>query len=221
MTYSELLEILKERSEDEFRLFQKKLIFTKSEILGVRTPTLRKIAKGLKGNDDLFSFPDEYYEVTFLKLAVAAQLPFDKLTERLDSLVAAIDNWATCDTFKPVCVQKNKERFFPYIERYFCRGEEFFQRFALVSLLNFYVEEKYLSVIERYLSKADTDKYYVYMAAAWLTAEVLVKYYNQGLAILQSGILDKKTHNKAIRKAVESYRIDEEKKEYLKTLKIK
>ena len=219
MTYAELLGILKDRSEEKFRLFQKKFIFTKAEILGVRTPVLRKIAKSVQ--EEVFAFPDEYYEVTFIKLAVAARLPYEKLIERLDGLVLSIDNWATCDTFKPVCIQKNKDLFLPYIERYFCRGEEFFQRFALVSLLNFYIEEKYLSLIERYLSEADTEKYYVYMSAAWLTAEVLVKFYPQGVAILQSGILDKKTHNKAIQKGIESFRLNQEQKAFLKTLKIK
>ena len=97
MTYAELLGILKDRSEEKFRLFQKKLIFTKAEILGVRTPVLRKIAKSVQ--EEVFAFPDEYYEVTFIKLAVAARLPYEKLIERLDGLVLSIDNWATCDTF--------------------------------------------------------------------------------------------------------------------------
>ena len=84
-----------------------------------------------------------------------------------------------------------------------------------------YIEEKYIPVIEEYLKRSDTEKYYVHMAAAWLAAEVLVKNYEAGLKILNAGILSAKTHNKAIQKAKESYRITKEQKGYLESLKIK
>ena len=107
------------------------------------------------------------------------------------------------------------------MEEFFAQGWEFYQRCVLTTLLGYYTEEKYLPLISEYLKRADTDLYYVHMAAAWLTAEVLVKHYEQGLEILKGGSLPPKTHNKAIQKAKESFRITEEQKGYLESLKIK
>lgn len=221
MTYENLIKLLKENAEEDFRSFQKRLIFTNAEILGVRTPILRKIAKSLQGETDVFSFPDEYYEVTFIKLAVATKLPFEQLLQRLDKLVLSIDNWATCDTFTPDCIKDHKDEFLPYIEKYFACGSEFSERFALIILLKFYVEEKYAPTIKGYLYRANTEKYYVRMAVAWLTAELLIKLYPVGEEILLSRKLDEKTHNKAIQKGIESFRLTKDQKAYLKTLKIK
>lgn len=221
MTYEALLRLLSDKSETDFASFQKRLIFTKSEILGVRTPVLREIAKSMDENEEIFSFPDEVYEVTFLKLAVASRLPFEGLLPKLDGLVQSIDNWATCDTFRPTCLKKHKEEFLPHIEKYFSWQTEFSERYALVTLLAYYMEEKYLPVLYQYLKRANTEFYYVHMAAAWLTAEILIKHYEAGVEILQEEILSPKTHDKAIQKAKESYRITNEQKAYLETLKRK
>lgn len=221
MTYEELLRVLNEKSEKAFADFQRKLVFTKSEILGVRTPVLREIAKSLCESDEIFSFPDDVYEVTFIKLAVASRLPYEKLLPRLDDLVKSIDNWATCDTFRPTCLKKRKEEFLPQIEKYFSWRTEFSERYALVTLLAYYVEEKYLPLIREYLERANVELYYVRMAAAWLTAEVLIKYYPSGVEILKEEILPPKAHNKAIQKARESRRLTNEQKACLETLKRK
>lgn len=222
MTYSEFLEELKQYAEPDFAAFQRKLIPTAQEILGVRTPIMRKIARKYKNDPDaLFAFPDVYYETTFIKLSAVALLPYEEFCRRVDKCIPLIDNWATCDCFKPDCLKKHKDEFLPFLKNCFDNGGEFYQRFTLVTLLGYYVEEKYLPVIEEYLQRADTEKYYVHMAAAWLTAEVLTKYYDFGVRLLASGILEAKTHNKAIQKAKESYRVTAEQKGYLKALKIK
>ena len=96
---------------------------------------------------------------------------------------------------------------------------EFEQRFALTTLLHFYVEEKYLEEIFSMIDRSDTSKYYVHMAAAWLIAETLAKYYPQARGYLMEHSLDKRTHNKAIQKACESYRLSNDDKNYLKGLK--
>ena len=171
--------------------------------------------------DELFFFPDEYFEITFLKMVLASELSFEKLVEKLDILVPAIDNWSICDTFKAKCIKNHKDEFLPYIDKYFKDGKEFSLRFALVNLLTFYTDKKYFPLIKDYLSRVNTEKYYVHMAAAWLVAEILIKNYDGGVELLTSYILDKKTHNKGIQKAIESYRITKQQKEYLRTLKIK
>ena len=98
---------------------------------------------------------------------------------------------------------------------------EFSERYALVTLLNYYVEENYLGLIKEYILTANTQFYYVHMAVAWLVAEILAKHYDFGVTLLQDARLDAKTRNKSIQKARESFRIDNEKKEFLNSLKIK
>ena len=223
MTYSEFLEELTPYAEADFAKFQQRIINSPSqEFLGIRTPTMRLLAKRHKNDPEtLFSFPDRYYEVTFIKLSAASQLPYGQFCAYLDRCVSLIDNWALCDCFKPACLKKHLDDFLPRLENVFAHGGEFYQRYALVTLLGYYVEEKYLPLIEEYLKRADTEKYYVHMAAAWLTAEILVKYYDFGLKLLKNKVLQPKTHNKAIQKAKESYRLTKEQKGTLESLKIK
>ena len=221
MTYDEFLSLLSPFCEEKFAAFQAKLILPpKQKILGVRTPTLRKIAKQyLSEIESVFAFPDEYYEITFIKLTMASLLPYPKFLKYLDACVQRIDNWALCDSFKANCIKKHRQEFLPILERYFVTGKEFYQRYVLVCLLSYYVEEEYLALIFSYLRRADTSKYYVHMACAWLTAEILIKHYDFGLKILQSGVLEDKTQNKSIQKARESFRLDEKQKEFLRSLK--
>lgn len=221
MNYPQLLEELKNNSSEKYRAFHKSLLKNESiKLFGVSVPHLRKIAASFKGEEEeLLSFPDEYYEVTFVKLTACAALGYSEFVKVVDRCVPLIDNWAACDSFKPKCIAKRKREFIPYIERYIAVDGEFYQRFALTTLLAFYVEEQFIPLITDCLYKADTRYYYVHMAAAWLVAEILVKDYERGVEILKSGILDAKTANKAISKARESFRVSDEKKNYLNTLK--
>ena len=124
------------------------------------------------------------------------------------------------DCFVPKCIEKHKDEFLPYIDKYLNTDGEFYQRFALTTLLQFYLEEKYLDYIFSAVVKAYTEKYYyVHMAAAWLIAEVLVKYYGRGVEFLNSASLNVKTYNKAIQKANESFRLSQERKNFLKEIK--
>ena len=222
MTYSELLDILNGYAEKEFANFQRRLIFTKYEILGVRTPTLHRLAKKYAAEfETIFAYPNEYYEVVAIKLFQATALPYEAFLKYLSSCVALMDNWALCDGFKAKCIKMHKEKFIPALQDLFAHGGEYEERYPLVVLLTEYVEGKYLPIIEEFLRKADTSRYYVHMAAAWLIAEVLVKEYDEGLGLLKQGVTDSKTHNKAIQKAIESHRLTNEQKEFLRSLKIR
>ncbi len=221
MTYSQFLDKITPHAEEEFAAFQRRFIFTERKILGIRTPTLRKLAKEIEVDiQTLFSYPNEYYEVVFIKLTVASQLPYECFLEYVEPCVSLIDNWALCDSFKAKCIHRNRRAFLSVIERLFQTGKEYYVRYALVVLLAEYVEEEYLPSVLSYIRRADTRSYYVHMAVAWLTAELLVKYYDTGVALLKEGVLSKKTHNKAIQKAIESYRITKERKDALRALKI-
>lgn len=219
--YEELLTELNLLAEPEYAAFHKRLLKNdKINVLGVRVPTLRKIAKRYKNAiDPLLCFDDEFYEVTFIKLQAVALLPWEEFIKHVDECVSLIDNWATCDCFAPKCIGGRKDEFLPYIRKYTDDGGEFSQRFALTTLLHFYVEEKYLQIIADTVRKSNRDLYYVHMAAAWLIAEVLVKYYDNGVEFLKLNELDIKTHNKAIQKACESYRLTKEQKDFLRGLK--
>ncbi|MCH5148526.1 MAG: DNA alkylation repair protein [Clostridiales bacterium] len=225
MRYEEFLAELKASQDLEYRQFHKRLLKNDNiNVLGVRTPIMKKIAKKYKNAvDELLSFPDEYYEVTFIKLSAVALLTYDKFVEYIDKCVPLIDNWATCDCFAPKCIEKHKDEFLPYIFKYLSEDKEFYQRFALTTLLHFYVEDKYLQILFDSIKKADLNYYYVHMAAAWLIAEILVKHYDKAVEFLTDKtsleVLDKKTHNKAIQKAVESYRLSDEQKNFLKGIK--
>lgn len=221
MTYTEFIVILKSYAEPAFADFQRRLISTKYEILGVRTPTMRALAKEYRRyKDEILAFPNKYYEVVFIKLTIVSALPYEEFLKELKNSVSLMDNWALCDCFKAKCIPKNRERFLTEIESIFSRGGEYFERYALVALLFYYVDKPYLPLIENYLSRAHTEAYYVHMAAAWLTAETLIKEYDYGISLLKKRILPNKTHNKAIQKAIESYRLTYEQKEYLCSLKI-
>lgn len=219
--YQELLNELNTLAEESYRSFHGKLLKNDDiNVLGVRIPLLRKIAKRyVNVIDDLLEFPDEYYEVTFIKLTAVSLLKYDEFIKYVDNCVPLINNWATCDCFTPKCIIKHKEDFLLYINKFFAHGGEFYQRFALTTLLHFYVEEKYNDLIFQKVSAADNSLYYVHMASAWLVAETLVKSFDAAKNFLSEQSLDKKTHNKAIQKAVESYRLTAEQKNILKGMK--
>ncbi len=219
--YRGLLEELESVSDPAYREFHKKLLKNENiNVLGVKIPVLRKIARKYSDKTDvILTFPDEFYEVTFIKLAAVSLLDYGAMMEKLDRCVHLIDNWATCDTFAPRCIKSHREEFLPVIRAYAQSDGEFVQRFAFTTLLNFYVEEKYLETIFSLCERADTSMYYVHMAVAWLIAETLAKYFERARGFLLDNSLDRKTHNKAISKALESYRLTNDQKNYLKGIK--
>lgn len=226
MRYQEFLAELQSFADKGYRDFHKKLLKNDDiNVLGVRVPQLRKLAKKyINCVDELLSFPDEYYEVTFIKLTAVSYLKWEEFVNYVDRCVPLIDNWTTCDCFTPKCIEKHKDEFLPFIYTYLEEDKEFYQRFSLTSLLHYYVEEKYLETIMNAVQEADTEKYYyVHMAAAWLIAEMAVKFYGETVIFLKANLdgnfIDKKTHNKAIQKACESFRLTAEQKTYLKGLK--
>lgn len=221
ITYEEVRAELFSHEDKQYREFHKKLLKNESvNVIGVRTPVLRSLAKKWKGEWESFrAFPDEYYEVTFLKCSIVGMLPFGEFCGAVDLVVPLLDNWATCDCFTAPCIAKHKEEFLPFIEKYLADGREFVRRFGLVTLLHYYVEESYLPLIFESVKGADEAEYYVMMAAAWLLAEVLVKFYGEGVKLLEEGCLCKELNNKAIQKARESFRLTPAQKEQLKRFK--
>lgn len=221
MPYQELLNRLKSEADVNYKNFHKRLLKNDDiNVLGVRVPILRKIAKTFRDKiDELLSYPDEYYEVTFIKLTAVSYLDYVQFIKHVDNCVSLIDNWATCDCFCPKCVETHRDAFLPYIKKYSVVDKEFYQRFALTTILHYYTEEEYAELIFSLIEKCNLSYYYVHMAAAWLIAEMLVKHYDITKNFLLKNVLDKKTHNKAIQKACESFRLSDDRKKYLKGIK--
>ena len=220
ITYEEALARLNGLADEGYRAFHGRLLKNERiKLIGVRIPAMRALAKEWKGETDTFlTFPDEYYELTYLKCTLVGQLPYGEFIKRVDAVLPLVDNWATCDCFKASCIRKHREEFLPKILEYLKSEREFTRRYALVTLLGDYMEAQYLPLIFESAEQVCSDEYYVMMAAAWLIAEVLVKFYGEGVAFLKKGTLPEAVRARAIRKACESFRLSAEQKAFLKSL---
>ncbi len=234
-SYNTLLEMLFENIDKKYGEFSASLGMDEQKRLGVRYPKLKEISKNLLKSvekqdlllDQLFAFSNEYFEVTILKLFCLSfsNLCYNEKSKYFDRAVAVLCGWATCDAFASSLKKsiKDLDLHLNFLEKCINRKEEFYQRFALVSLLSSYVTPKYFQVIKDYIAKADGTRYYVHMGIAWLLAEVVVKYFESGkemlVELVKKGDIDEKTFNKSIQKARESYRLTKEQKEQLLKLK--
>lgn len=229
--FSELEKCLLAAADAEYVKFSEKLIITKYPILGVRAPKMKQIAKEvLKGAygaplELLSDISDSSYEALSVQGAIIAgakNITTEKRMELIAEFVPKIDNWATCDSFiaQLKCMQKEQMAYFSFLKTFVERGG-FYTRFAAVSMMSYYLGDEYIDEVLSILSKVDCTAYYVMMAVPWCFATALAKQYDKTLAYIEAKVLDKRTHNKAIQKAIESYRITAEQKEYLRSLKIK
>ena len=223
---TEIQKTLFEMQDTGYREFHSKLIpeTDKEKIIGVRTPVLRKFAKQIYGTPEadkvLKSLPHKYYEEDNLHAFLLEQIcDYDKLISELDKFLPYIDNWATCDMMKPKIFKNHlpelKEQCFEWIES----EHTYTVRFGVVMLMTHYLEnESDISIPER-ISRIRSEEYYIRMAVAWYFATALAKQYDAVLPFIENHKLDQWTHNKAIQKARESYRISPEQKNYLIKLK--
>ena len=220
-TYKKFIEYLKSISEKEYKKFSEKITFTKYEMLGIRLPKLRNIAKVIsKGDYQSFLKVSEstYYEEIMIKLLVIANIKdINKLMFYFDDAINLIDNWALCDTFcnSLKIVEKNKDYFLTKIDKLIKSNKTYYIRVGLILLLCYYVEKEYLELICNYLDSIESDEYYVNMAEAWLICEIFIKYESIGLKYLENNKLNKFTINKSISKIRDSYRVSKEMKDYI------
>ena len=207
--------------DKKYQEFQKKLCPENDNIIGIRIPVLRKFAKENKDKIDINELNFKYYEEIMLRgMLLGMQENLD--LEDIKKFIPLIDNWAVCDTFCAGLkqVKKHKEEFFEFIKPYLKSKKEFEVRFAVVILLDYYIEDDYIDFILKELSKIDSEKYYTNMAIAWCYAECFIKYYDRTLKFFESNKLNKFVRNKSIQKAIESYRLTNSQKEVLRKLKV-
>ena len=209
--------------EEEYREFSSKLIPTvdKSTVIGVRIPLLRKYAKSLEDYEDfLDDLPHKYFEENNLHaFLIERERDFDACIEKLDVFLPYVDNWSTCDSMKPKVLKKEPEKLLIHIKRWLKAKDVYSVRYAINLLMSFYLDEKFDEKYLRLVAEVKSEEYYINMMRAWYFATALYKQYEKTLSYIKEKKLDIWTHNKTIQKAIESFRITNKQKEYLKKYK--
>ena len=215
-----------ELADDKYKEFHGSLCPNTKNIIGVRLPQLRQIAKEITKGDwrgFLSTSKEDYYEEVLINGLVIAYAKCD-VDERLNYIkdfVPKIYNWAICDTFCNTLkfVNKNKEVVWGFIQPYLKSSKEFEIRFAVVIILNYYITEDYIDIVLETLDKVRHDGYYVKMAMAWAISVCFVKFEQKTMLYLKNNNLDDFTYNKSLQKICESLRVDKETKALIKSMK--
>lgn len=216
--------------DENYRRFHAKLIpdIPIDNIIGVRTPVLRKYAKEVaklpEANIFLESLPHSYYEENNLHGALLSLLyPKDIIAfmEQLERFLPYVDNWATCDMLSPKIFKKHLSYVYERVQKWLQSDAVYTIRFGIVTLLGFYLDNAFEPEMLQLVANVRSEEYYVNMAVAWYFSMALVKQYDATLPYIQNRVLEPWTHNKSIQKAIESRRIPQETKAYLRGLKIR
>lgn len=216
--------------DENYRRFHAKLIpdIPIDNIIGVRTPVLRKYAKEVaklpETNIFLESLPHIYYEENNLHGALLSLLyPKDIIAfmEQLERFLPYVDNWATCDMLSPKIFKKHLSYVYERVQKWLQSDAVYTIRFGIVTLLEFYLDDAFEPEMLQLVANVRSEEYYVNMAVAWYFSMALVKQYDATLPYIQNRVLEPWTHNKSIQKAIESRRIPQETKAYLRGLKIR
>lgn len=231
--YEKLLSV----QDIEYKEFQSKLVpnISPDTMIGVRTPQMRSIAKEVFGSPEAEEFlsqlPHKYYEENLLHFFLIAMIKdFDECLKAVEKFLPFIDCWPVCDQSSPKTFKKNHEKILPYIKKWINSEHIYTSRFGMRMLMNEFLDEdfkpEYLELVAARQNQTkvkvplDYDDYYLKMMIAWYFATALAKQYDATLPFIKNHILDPWPHNKAIQKALESFRVSEEHKEELRTLKI-
>lgn len=214
--------------DGEYGDFNAKLIpsIDRRRVIGVRTPELRAMAKRLHGTaqaeEFLHALPHEYFEENQLHaFLLEYEKDYSALIAALDAFLPYVDNWATCDQMNPKSLGRNKEALLAKIREWLASGRCYTVRYAIGQLMRWYLDADFKPEYADMVAAVRSEEYYVRMMAAWYFATALAKQYDAVLPYFTERKLDAWTHNKAIQKAVESYRVSDEHKTALRRLKVK
>lgn len=225
------LNLLNPYIDQKYKIFQEKICQTKYEILGVKIPILRNIAKKLLKEHNysylLNNIDNKYFEDVMLKAIIIgnAKVSYEEKLNLITKFLPLIDNWAVCDILvgELKFIKGNEDKFLKFINHLFSSNDEYPLRFTFVILLNYYINDKYIDMVLDKCLNVKSDYYYVKMAISWTLSIALVKYFSKTLEFMQErqDEFDKWTYNKALQKARESFRINNDKKTILQKAKIK
>ena len=221
----DIIDKLFKLQDKKYRDFQVKLIPTVSpdDIIGVRTPELKKLAKELVKNSNisfLDNLPHKYFDENQLHAFIISELKnYDECINYINKFLPYVNNWATCDQMSPKIFKKNRDKLINEIKIWINSKDEYTTRFGISMLMHHFLDSNFKQEYLKLVSNIKSDKYYVNMMIAWYFATALAKQYESAIIYLEDNKLDTWVLNKAIQKAIESYRITDDKKEYLRSLK--
>ena len=212
--------------DKKYRDFQVKLIpnINSDNVIGVRTPELRKYAKELVRANNYVSFlndlPHKYFDENQLHAFIISELKdYDNCILYINKFLPYINNWATCDQMSPKIFKKNRDKLINELKIWINSKETYSIRFAIGMLMQYYLEDNFKIEYLKLVANIKSNEYYINMMRAWYFATALAKQYEAAIVFIEKNKLDVWTHNKTIQKAIESYRITKETKEYLRGLK--
>ena len=213
-------------SDKEYADFQAKLLpgISRETIIGVRAPDIKKLASELSKNrmadDFLHRLPHDFYDENMLHAAlISKEKDFDRCLERVETFLPYVDNWAVCDCMVPTALKKDKNRLLEKIKEWLTSEKTYTCRFGIKMLMSFFLDEDYKKEYSDWVAEVRRDDYYVKMMAAWYFATAMAKQYESAVRYLENNVLTDWVHNKTIQKSVESFRVSEERKKYLKSLR--
>lgn len=223
---NEILQKLFSLKDVGYKEFNSSLIpsVNKDTVIGVRTPLLKGYAKEIKNSllekEFLSNLPHSYFEENNLHAFLIAEIKdYKECIERVNEFLPYIDNWATCDSFKPKCFAKNKDKLIVEIKNWLKSDKEYTVRFGVLMLLTHFLDGDFKEEYLRVVANINISTYYVDMMCAWYFATALAKQWNSAVKYLEDKVLKEFIHNKTIRKAIESYRITPDQKKFLIKLK--
>ena len=223
-----IYERLLEYRDEKYSEFQSKLVpnISPDTIIGVRTPDMRAVAKAVAGTDEASAFlkvlPHKYYEENLVHFfLIAAIKNFDECVREVERFLPFIDCWPVCDQSSPKVFKKEHEKLLPLIKKWISSEHVYTARFGMRMLMNEFLDADFKPEYLDLVAQKRGEDYYLKMMVAWYFATALAKQYDATLPLIESRRLEPWTHNKAIQKAVESFRVTDEHKAYLRTLRIR
>lgn len=219
----EIQKHLFELQDMAYRDFHSRLMpdIDKETIIGIRVPMLRKYAKSIAGTELSEKFikelPHHYYEENNLHMMLITRIKdYDRCISEIERFLPYVDNWATCDFPAPKCFENHKEELLPVIKRWIASSETYTIRYGIGMLMRLYLDEDFEPEYVKLVAGVESDEYYVNMMIAWYMATALAKQWDAVISYIEEHRMSDWVHRKTIQKAVESYRITDKQKRYLK-----
>lgn len=219
----EIQKHLFELQDIKYRDFHSRLMpdTDKETVIGIRVPVLRKYAKSIAGTELSEKFikelPHHYYEENNLHMMLITRIKgYDRCISEIERFLPYIDNWATCDFPAPKCFENHKEELLPVIKCWIASSETYTIRYGIGMLMRLYLDEDFEPEYVKLVAGVESDEYYVNMMIAWYMATALAKQWDAVIPYIEEHRMSDWVHRKTIQKAVESYRITDEQKRYLK-----
>lgn len=214
-------------ADEKYADFQAKLTPTvaRERFIGVRVPAARKLAKEVYKSGEYEAFlsdlPHKYFDENMLHgLILSEYKDYDACIQMVDDFLPYVDNWAVCDILSPKSFKKNRDKLMQKILEWTESDRAYTVRFGLEMLMTHFLDEDFQVAYLKIPAKVRSEDYYVNMMIAWFFATALAKQWSDAIPYIENRVLEPWTHNKTIGKARESYRLADDEKEYLKTLKV-